>query len=633
MAIAPDPTDACKAYVATEKGAYKTTDCGAHWTVFEDDEDADPYCDVFNCCAFSRADPDTLYFGGDFSVYRASVADGDWDEITSGMSPGSSNAVAVGLPNVWVVNNCHTFHESTDRGDSWKAVWYLADRQSQRIRMTLDPEVRGGNYTFYASHFNSTGGPPSNNAEQIVKSSSSGRTWSLSYDPPQASIVVTSIVIDTASANNATIYATYTYSLPCSVIVKSTDAGESWRGKTTGIPNSKDVYCLAIKPTDNDSLYAGLKDNGVYISTDAGDNWSATGLTNASVKTLAIDPDNTNVIYAGTTSGIYKSINGGSSWTYNIGPTNNHFVDLLIHPDVTSVIYATCVDGEGNGYVYISLNAGDDWLDITEGLPDDWIVPHNVSLGLYLADLQIDPEQTDSLFLGTKEGLYYLNTNLYHGTVSSGTVNWSDWIFVPGDFTIGASATLNVAAGTKVYVAPNYDCEAGGAEDGKVELIVEGTINVNGTSGSVAEFQPGPGSSANQWRGIHLRKDSDGDFDYVNVKYGYRGLQADTCQSLHIDDCEFQDHENAGVVILEPPTGTNVSDCQFQDCGDYGIKLDGGSPEIYNNELLNCLYASTIPVPAARPSGRTLSGGNSHLGQIHPITGSTPRLLAELTVP
>jgi len=38
------------------------------------------------------------------------------------------------------------------------------------------------------------------------------------------------------------------------------------------------------------ALYAGTSDRGVFKSTDGGASWSATGLSNIFVATLAIDP-------------------------------------------------------------------------------------------------------------------------------------------------------------------------------------------------------------------------------------------------------------------------------------------------------------------------------------------------------
>jgi parallel beta-helix repeat protein len=615
-AIVFDPTNYQKAYAATDSGAYKTTNGGSNWAVFEDDEDDDPYCDVFLSCAVSRADADTIYFGGKFSVYRASADDGDWDEITSGMSPGESNAVAALLPKVWVLNDTRTLHESTDGSDSWTTVSYLSQSGDKRKLIAVDPDDNNGNYTIYSSFFNCT---ESHNSDQIQKSTDTGRTWESVYDPQGDGAVVTCIVVDTASANNATIYATYTYQPNIPVIIKSTDSGASWDPITTGLPSGKDVYCLGIHPDSNHILYVGLEDNGVYKSTDAGSTWSWIGIY-STVKALAIAPSAPETIYAGGPLGLYVSRDGGSSWPDAHDPPVNNCVNLLAHPEVAAVAYAICVDDQGNGYVYVSLNTAHDWLDITEGLPDDWILVHNAFLDLYFANLQMDPVRTDSLFLGTAKGLYYLNTNLYYGTVSSGAVNWNDdWIFLPGDYTIGTNATLNVAAGTEVYVPRGSDSEGSGVAPSQVELIVEGEIDVNGTSGSPVEFLPAPPSptSGAHWRGIRLRPDSDGDFDYAEMQQSYRGIEADNCDTLDIDHCKFYLHNNAGVHVNQSPPGISVSNCNFDTCGDYGIYATGGSPTIYGNGITRCaygIYYSGTGSPVIRRNTIDFSTGTSYYG-------------------
>jgi len=52
------------------------------------------------------------------------------------------------------------------------------------------------------------------------------------------------------------------------------------------------IYAMAINPTTPTTLYAGTYGGGVFKSTDGGATWSAvnTGLTNKSVRALAIDP-------------------------------------------------------------------------------------------------------------------------------------------------------------------------------------------------------------------------------------------------------------------------------------------------------------------------------------------------------
>ena len=62
---------------------------------------------------------------------------------------------------------------------------------------------------------------------------------------------------------------------------------------TSNGPEGGTIYALAIDPTTPATLYAGTWSGGVFKSTNGGGNWSAvnTGLTDTSVRALAIDPD------------------------------------------------------------------------------------------------------------------------------------------------------------------------------------------------------------------------------------------------------------------------------------------------------------------------------------------------------
>ncbi len=110
-----------------------------------------------------------------------------------------------------------------------------------------------------------------------------------------------------------------------------------------------------------------------------------------------------NTIYV--TNGLHIDVtkNHGTTWvqrdvtaltgTYNIS-------DLEVDPRNRDIVYATNSDyGNGiNGHVFVSLNAGQSWQDITNNLPD-----------LPVWKLVIDP-RNGTLYVGTDEGVY-VSTN------------------------------------------------------------------------------------------------------------------------------------------------------------------------------------------------------------------------------
>ena len=93
------------------------------------------------------------------------------------------------------------------------------------------------------------------------------------------------------------------------------------------------VNAIAIDPRDNNVVYIGAAEGGVWKTTDGGINWIPLTDNEASLASgaIAIDPKNPDTIYVGTGeenfaqdsyygAGILKSTDGGASWTNIVGP-------------------------------------------------------------------------------------------------------------------------------------------------------------------------------------------------------------------------------------------------------------------------------------------------------------------------
>jgi ligand-binding sensor domain-containing protein len=94
---------------------------------------------------------------------------------------------------------------------------------------------------------------------------------------------------------------------------------QTWQLINTGLTHL-DVRTLVSLTTETSEtsqqfLFAGTVKGGVFRSTNNGNTWTQTGLTNADVQTLAINPTNNSEMVAGTVaSGIFRSTNQGNSW-------------------------------------------------------------------------------------------------------------------------------------------------------------------------------------------------------------------------------------------------------------------------------------------------------------------------------
>ena len=142
-------------------------------------------------------------------------------------------------------------------------------------------------------------------------------------------------------------------------VSRSLDGGATWTANRTGLINTF-VRALACQPHHPDSVYCGTND-GVFLSTDGGLNWSEILSTNTSVRSIAIHPNRTGIIYASTSGlGIYKSTNGGKNWgAVNVGLQNLFVRDVVIDPVHPDTMFAGT--GTGGG-VHRSVDGGLSWL-------------------------------------------------------------------------------------------------------------------------------------------------------------------------------------------------------------------------------------------------------------------------------
>ena len=115
------------------------------------------------------------------------------------------------------------------------------------------------------------------------------------------------------------------------------------------------VLTLAVSGTN---LFAGTL-GGVFLSTNDGTSWTATGLTNSYVRALAVSGTN---LFAGTQGGVFLSTNNGTSWTAaSTGLTNTYVRSLAVSG---TDLYA----GTFGGGIFLSIDDGTNWTEVNTGL-------------------------------------------------------------------------------------------------------------------------------------------------------------------------------------------------------------------------------------------------------------------------
>jgi photosystem II stability/assembly factor-like uncharacterized protein len=197
------------------------------------------------------------------------------------------------------------------------------------------------------------------------------------------------------------------------VIVGSASGGvwKSINGATTFKPvfdrePAQSIGAVTIDPSNHKIVWVGTGEswarnsvsigNGVYKSTDGGENWTNVGLKDSErIARILVDPKDSNTVFACATGhlwndnderGVYKTTDGGATWKKVLAGANGSTgcAMLATNPQEPKTFYASMWDfrrqgwtfrsgGPGSG-LFKSTDGGDHWTEIapsnSQGLPE-----------------------------------------------------------------------------------------------------------------------------------------------------------------------------------------------------------------------------------------------------------------------
>src|SRR5437868_10230207 len=170
------------------------------------------------------------------------------------------------------------------------------------------------------------------------------------------------------------------------------------------------IGAIAIAPSDTDVIWVGTGEandrnssdwgNGVYRSTDGGENWQNVGLKDSrTIARIVVDPKRPDVAYAaamghlwtdGGERGLFKTTDGGKTWKPILQAPAPHSArtgcgDVIVDPSNPEIVYAALyarqrtpwsftsgpdvTGGEDVGGIFKSTNGGATWKKLGGGLP------------------------------------------------------------------------------------------------------------------------------------------------------------------------------------------------------------------------------------------------------------------------
>ena len=151
-------------------------------------------------------------------------------------------------------------------------------------------------------------------------------------------------------------------------ILRSVDSGATWEQKTrVGEDKTiagRDFLDIQVSPHDGSVILAGGIESGVWVSTNGAETWSATNLTQPTVKSVAFSAVTEGVVYASGELGgigkIYKSEDNGSTWSEVFSATHRDQRVEVIQVDWYNdeIVYA----GTQDNAILKSIDSGENWL-------------------------------------------------------------------------------------------------------------------------------------------------------------------------------------------------------------------------------------------------------------------------------
>ncbi len=227
-------------------------------------------------------------------------------------------------------------------------------------------------------------------------------------------------------------------------IFRTIDGGQSWN-PVFDTNNFLSIGELTYQPGSSQIVYAGTGDrnitgfpfvgDGIYKSTDGGQNWASLGLQDTRIiSRIIVDPTDVDRIYVGAMGlpmqrnndrGLYRTTDGGQSWNQVLFIADSAGVnDLVMDPSNPSVLYATIwnrlrsgtkslVSGPDAG-IWKTTDGGDNWTKLAGGLPTQTMSRVSIS---------IDATNPNRLIATYVDPGSYQVFNMYETT--NGGQNWS----------------------------------------------------------------------------------------------------------------------------------------------------------------------------------------------------------------
>lgn len=269
----------------------------------------------------------------------------------------------------------------------------------------------------------------------LQKTGKTAITW-LSVGPHNVGGRVRAIAI--SNSNPEIVYA----SSVSGGIFKSTNGGSAWFPVSDYAANLA-ISSIVIDPIDNNIIYAGtgegffnydaVRGEGVLKSNDAGITWSIlknfSGTANFPyfINDLYLRSDSTNILYAATNNGLFRTTNSGNNWSFiHQGSSSVRATQIVGDPSTPATFYV-CYGNHSLDGIYKTTNSGVSFTKLAGGFP---------TAGYNRIALAVSKSNPNILFASLDSATLHYTHSIQKST--NGGANWTT-VAKPIDPILGGS--------------------------------------------------------------------------------------------------------------------------------------------------------------------------------------------------
>lgn len=220
-------------------------------------------------------------------------------------------------------------------------------------------------------------------------------------------------------------------------IYRTFDGGNNWTALFQEFTYLA-IGSITVDPSNSNTIYAGTGDrnyggysyngNGLYKSTDLGNNWTQIGLADVGIITSCIvHPTNPTTILVGALGsgfektnerGVYRSTDGGTTWTNTLFVSDSSGVcEMIADPTNPDIVYASTFNrlnlpdrSISKGYdskIFKSIDGGITWSQLTNGLPNSLLSRVGIAIS------QSNPNKLYAIYVADTYNVYdvYVSNN------------------------------------------------------------------------------------------------------------------------------------------------------------------------------------------------------------------------------